>query len=149
ANLQFGSEAVTLATSAPNPSLFGQAVTFTATVTPVIAGLGTPTGTVSFLEGTTTLATTTLSAGQGSFTTSSLAVGSHDVTVASSGDNTFLGSTSSILTQTVNRASSAVGVATSLTPSVFGQAVTFTATVTAAAPGAGMPTGSVQFQVDS
>src|SRR5207244_607253 len=47
----------TVVTSAPNPSVFGQPVTFTATVTAVPPGTGTPTGTVTFAEGTTTLGT--------------------------------------------------------------------------------------------
>src|SRR5439155_19313502 len=42
----------TLVSSSPNPSVFGQAVTFTALVT---SGAGIPAGTVTFMEGTTSL----------------------------------------------------------------------------------------------
>jgi hypothetical protein len=46
-----------------NPSVFGQAVTFTAAVSTVAPGAGTPTGTVTFRDGATTLGTGSLSAG--------------------------------------------------------------------------------------
>src|SRR5262249_27354201 len=70
----------TLVVSSVNPSVFGQPVTFTAAVAGV-AGTATPTGTVSFLDGTTTLGTGTLNAsGQAAFTTAALASGSHSIT---------------------------------------------------------------------
>ena len=50
--------------------------------------------------------------------------------------------------QTVSKADTALGIASSHTPSVFGQPVTFTATVGPLAPGAGAPSGQVQFGVD-
>ncbi|WP_030356027.1 Ig-like domain-containing protein, partial [Streptomyces scopuliridis] len=53
----------TMLTSAPDPSVFGQAKTLTATVTPVPPGAGTPTGTVSFFDGATLLGTATLTGG--------------------------------------------------------------------------------------
>src|SRR4029077_18513294 len=62
------------------------------------------------------------------------------------GDASFLTSTSSDLSQVVNQASTSTAVTTSLTPSVFGQSVTFTATVTAGFPGSGIPTGTVTFK---
>src|SRR5262249_49877157 len=49
------SATTTTVTSSPNPSTLGEAVTFTATVTPVVSGLGPPTGLVTFYEGTTVL----------------------------------------------------------------------------------------------
>ena len=45
----------TALTAAPNPAVFGQSITFTATVTP--APTGTPGGTVSFYSGSTLLGT--------------------------------------------------------------------------------------------
>jgi hypothetical protein len=63
---------------------------------------GTPTGTVTFKDGTTTLGTGTLNgSGQATYSTSSLTIGSHNITAQYSGDGTFSGSTSSILTQVV------------------------------------------------
>ena len=83
--------------ASPNPSAFGQSVTFTATVT----GSGA-TGSVTFKDGTTTLGTGPLSSGTATFLTSSLTIGSHPITAVYGGDTTFAGSTSPPLTQTVN-----------------------------------------------
>src|SRR5439155_25865878 len=58
----------------------------------------------------------------------------------------FNPSTSPPTTQVVNKAATAVAVASSPNPSAFGQAVTVTGTVSAAAPGAGTPTGTLQFK---
>ncbi|MDQ3814371.1 MAG: Ig-like domain-containing protein, partial [Armatimonadota bacterium] len=78
-------------------------VTFTATVTPVAPGAGTPTGTVTFRDGATVLGTGTLNANrQASITTSSLAVGSHTITATYNGNGNFNGSASPVLTQVVN-----------------------------------------------
>jgi hypothetical protein len=88
--------------SSPNPSTFGQSVTFIATVT-ASSGSGTPTGTVAFLDGSTVLATATVDGGaQATYTTDALAVGSHSMTAVYGGDPNFSGSTSAMLTQTVN-----------------------------------------------
>jgi hypothetical protein len=83
--------------SSPNPSTFGQTVTFTATVTP------SATGTVSFYEGATLLGSAPLSASSDAqWSTASLGEGTHAITAVYSGDGTFMGSTSNDLTQTVN-----------------------------------------------
>jgi len=133
----------------PMPSVFGQSVIFSTTVTAKGPGAGTPTGSVTFLDGGTTLGTGTLSAGTASITTASLAVGSHSITAVYTGDVNFNGSsTSAPATQTVNKASATVAVGSSVNPSVFGQQLSFTAAVTAQAPGAGTPSGSVTFNVD-
>jgi len=42
----------------PNPSVYGQAVIFTATVTVTAPGVGLPTGVVTFTDGTTELGAT-------------------------------------------------------------------------------------------
>jgi hypothetical protein len=135
----------TIVSSSANPSVFGQGVTFTATVSPAGAGAGTPGGTVTFLDSAATLGTATLSGGTASITTSSLAVGSHTITVSYSGDSNFNASTSAAITQTVNKDSTTTTASSSANPSVFGQTVTFTATVTANPPGAGTATGTVTF----
>jgi uncharacterized repeat protein (TIGR01451 family) len=85
-------------TSSANPSFFGQAVTFTATVTGA-----SPTGTVTFKDGATVLGSGTLNgSGVATFTTPSLAVGSHSITAAYAGDANNSPSTSAVLTQSVN-----------------------------------------------
>jgi len=129
-----------------NPSTFGQAVTFTATVTVTAPGSGTPTGTVNFRDGATLLGSGTLNgSGQATFTTSALGAGAHSINAVYAGDANFQTSASTNLAQTVNAASTTTGLASSINPTVFGQATSLTATVAAVAPGAGTPTGSVNF----
>jgi|SRR5215469_1913682 len=90
----------TVITSTANPSVLAASVTFAVSVTPS-AGSGTPTGTVTIMDGSTTLTTQSLTNGQATFTTSSLSVGSHSITATYSGDANFEGSTSTVLTQAV------------------------------------------------
>ncbi len=102
--------------SSKNPSVYGDTVTFTAIVTPVSPQLGTPTGTVTFKDGATTLGTGTLSAGQATFSTASLPsllnAGPHSITAVYCGntsvlcppDPVFYGSTSTAMTQTIQKA---------------------------------------------
>ena len=85
--------------SSQNPSNFGQAVTFTASVAPQFSG--TPTGTVTFYDDTTALKTVKLSGGVAKFTTATLASGTHTITATHNGSTSFSGSSAS-LTQTVN-----------------------------------------------
>jgi hypothetical protein len=127
----------TALTSSPNPSSSGQSVTFTVTVTPSLG----PTGTVEFFDGGNSLGTVALSGGSASLTTAALAVGTHSITATYSGNTNFSSSASSPLTQAVGVIGTATALTSSLDPSVFGQAVTFVATVN---PSSG-PTGTVQF----
>ena len=132
--------------TSPSSSVYGQSVTFTASIGEVAPGAGTPTGTVAFKEGSTTLDTITLGAsGTVSFTTSALAVGSNSITAAYGGDVNFTTSTSIVLDQVVTKASTSIAIACSANPSVVGQSVALTATVSVVTPGAGYPTGSVAF----
>src|SRR5207302_1949023 len=134
-------------TSSVNPSKFGQSVTFTATVSVDAPGAGLPTGTVTFKDGATTLGPGVVGAGgQATFSTSSLAVGTHPITAEYGGDSSFNGSTSSALSQVVAKAATSTSLTSSANPSVFGQSVTFTATVSVNSPGAGNPGGTVQFK---
>jgi hypothetical protein len=82
-----------------NPSLLGQSVTFTATVS---SPAGVPTGTVAFLDGGVSLGTATLSAsGTAGLTTAGLAGGVHTITAAYGGSTNFTPATSAPLSQTV------------------------------------------------
>ena len=134
---------MTLASST-DPSVVGHSVTFTATVTPA-SGKGTPTGSVTFYDGSTALGSATLSGKNTSLKTPSVSVGSQAITAVYSGDSTYASSTSAVLTQTVKQDSTTTKLSSSANPSVYGQVVTFTATVTAASPGSGTPTGTVTF----
>ena len=117
--------------SSVNPSVNGQSVTFTATVTAAAPGSGTPTSSVTFMDGSTALGSATLGSGKASFKTTSLAVGSQAITAVYGGDGNFTTSTSTALTQTVQEDTTATKLTSSVNPSVFGQSVTFTATVEA------------------
>jgi Bacterial Ig-like domain (group 3)/FG-GAP-like repeat/FG-GAP repeat len=92
----------TTLTASPNPSVYGQSVTFTATVS---SGEGTPADgeSVSFMDGKTLLGTETLSGGSASFTTSGLKVGTALVTAVYGGDSNFEGSTSKDVKQVVGK----------------------------------------------
>jgi Bacterial Ig-like domain (group 3) len=121
--------------SSPNPSAYGQSITFSATVT---GSGGTPTGTVQFKAGSSYLGTATLSSDVATLKTSTVPVGTWSVTANYLGDSNFLASTSASLNQTVNLAASITTLTSSPNPSTKGQKVTFTATVkclTATPPG--------------
>jgi hypothetical protein len=88
----------TTLTSSPNPSQFGQAVTFTAHVT----GTGpAPTGKVKFLDGTTSIGSAALSGGVAKLTKSTLAVGTHPITAEYLSDAFSAKSTSAVVNQAV------------------------------------------------
>ena len=136
----------TLASSA-NPSVYGQAVTFTAAV----GGTGgnTPAGSVTFKDGAATLGSVSLNAaGQASFTTASLAVGAHAITASYGGNAQFSASASGTLTQAVNQAATSLALTSSANPALLNQPITLTAMLSVVAPGAGSPSGTVQFLVD-
>jgi hypothetical protein len=139
----------TTLSSSAGVSVYGQAVTFTATVRGNPPASDTPTGTVDFFDVTTNtdLGTVPLSGGTASLNTSALAVGGHTIQAVYSGDSSFLFSCDA-LAQTVNQDTTTTAVSSSANPSLLNQAVTFTAVVSANAPGSGTPTGTVQFQVD-
>jgi hypothetical protein len=89
---------ITLAGSQAS-STQGQNVSFTATIDGV-----SPSGTVTFMDGGTSLGLVSLSAGQATLTTSSLAIGTHSITAIYSGDGNNLGSTSPAFVHTVTSA---------------------------------------------
>ncbi|PWU11411.1 MAG: hypothetical protein C5B50_23380 [Verrucomicrobia bacterium] len=130
--------------SSANPAPFGTWVTFTATPSAIPPGSGTATGTVIFSSGTNTLGTGTLSSGQATYTTSGLPVGSDPITANYVGDVNFLGS-SGAMTQQVTKASTTASVSSSLDPSIRGDSVVFSASVSVVAPGSGTPAGTVIF----
>ena len=127
--------------SSLNPSTFGMAVTFSATV----LGPATPTGSITFKRGTTVLGKVNLVNGGASFTTNptQLPGGSSSITAVYSGDSKHAASTSSVLTQVVNKAATTTTFVSQPNPSAAGQSVTLTATVSA---GPLTPTGNVLFK---
>lgn len=129
--------------SSKNPSRFNELVTFSATVKSSTSG--TPGGTVTFKDGTTTFGTGILNlSGMAGFSTSKMGVGAHSITAAYGGNGNFLASTSSALTQTVNQAGSTTTLASSKNPSSFHLSITLTATVKSST--SGTPSGTVTFK---
>ena len=99
----------TTVVSSLNPSVVGDAVTFTASVT---KSVGIPLGTVQFMDGATLLNTVSLVNGTAQYATSALTAGTHDITaqyVPDALDLTSLLSVSSVLTQIVNTATGGGG----------------------------------------
>jgi len=139
---------LTAMTSSVNNGVFGQAVTFTATVTPVAPNTGVPTGTVNFSVDGTSSFVATLANGKATFTTFSLPVGNHLVTANYKGDVNYSSSSSADFPQNVSPSNSSTVLSSSANPSLLGNAVTITATINAVAPGIGTPTGSVVFAID-
>ena len=128
---------VVLASSA-NPSVYGVAVTFTATTN------AAATGTMLFYDGGLVLGPGTISGGVATYTLNSLGAGTHSITAGYAGDSNYLAAVSAAVSQVVTRAPVAMSITSSLNPSNFGQSVTFTFTVTGVA-GLTTPTGSIAF----
>jgi len=131
----------TTVSSSVNPAVFGQSVTFTATVSP-----NTATGTIQFNDTSTSpptiLGTGTIASGHAIFTSSSLSVDNHNIIAKYLGDTNDIVSVSSALTQTVNKISTTI-LSLSAASITLGQSVTFIVSV--------LPLdaiNSVQFQVN-
>ena len=144
----------TVVTSSSNPSVVGQTVTYTATVSVNTPGSGTPSAadTVTFKDNGTTI---TCGTGSVAFngttatcTAKYTATGTHPITAVFSGDVNYATSTSTAITQTVNQAATTSAVTSSADPSTTGQSVTYTATIAVTAPGTGTPpaTDTVTFK---
>ena len=133
-------------TSSPNPSTYGSSVTFTDTVS---AASGTPAGTVTFYSCTTStcstktsLGTGTLTLGQGHLLDLGLPVGTTYVEAVYGASGNYGGSTSNVVSQTVNALGTTSVLTSSPNPSTYGSSVTFTDTVSASS---GTPGGTVTF----
>ena len=124
-------------TSTPNPSVYSDPVTLT------VALPATATGTVAFLDGTTTLGTVPLVGSAATFQTSTLAAGTHTLTAQYSGDANFQPGTSQPLSQVVNQDGTVSEVYVNpASGAVVGTDLVFTALVETASM---TPTGTVQF----
>lgn len=131
--------------AAPSSSVVGEPVDVTVTVT---SGSGTPTGSVSLTVDNVDQGSKTLSGGQALFpVTFTTADGHHKLAAAYTGEGAFGGSNDN-LDYAVNEAETSVSVVSDhagQTPPQ-GESIQFTATLSVTAPGAGTPTGSVQFK---
>jgi large repetitive protein len=129
------------------PSVFGQGVTFTATVT-VGSGVPTPTGTVSFYVDGNLMGNAGLSGNQAAVTLTTIPAGAHVIVAVYNGDSNFAPSRNN-LGYTVGQANASATISSSLAANSYAnQAVTFTATISAAPPGSGTPGGTVTFYIN-
>jgi Bacterial Ig-like domain (group 3) len=124
---------------------YGQTVILTASISANAPGAGTPTGTVTFLDGSTILATKTLNNAEANFSTTSLVGGTHSITCMYGGDIDFNASTSSSSTVTVNKDATSITINLSSTSITFGQELALTASVTPTPRGPMPPSGTVVF----
>ncbi len=127
--------------SSSTTSLAGKSITLQTIVT---GATGTPTGSVSFHDGSTQLGIASLDAkGNASLTLASLTAGTHNLTVSYSGDANFAPSTSAALQQTVQLANPVLTLSTPANSVQVGTAVQFPVTLTS--PGI-TPTGTLSLQ---
>jgi hypothetical protein len=137
---------LTSLTASPSSSKFGEDVVFTATVTPEPPATGRATGSVDFFERAVKIGSSELNAsGQATLHSATLSVGAHSVIAVYSGSATFNGSLADDVAVTVEKADTATSISSAIAAPVTGQSITFTATVTSVAPGAGIPSGTVTF----
>ena len=137
------SPTTTTLAAAPTSITAGASVTLTATVTGPSGNTTVPTGSVIFLNGSTTLGNANLSAsGVATYTTTALPTGSDSITATYSGDTNFSTSTSAAVTVTVSAASPSFALSSSGNITVSAGATTGN-TATISATGSGGFSGAV------
>ncbi len=147
--LNLGSTTTTLIPTTTTLTASGTNVTAgtDVTLTATVSASSTPSGNVTFYDGMTALATTALnSSGVATYSTSTLSVGTHNITASYATGSMFAGSTSAVVTITVTQLPA---TNSSLTASVSvitaGGSVTLTDAVTSASGSGPSPTGNVTF----
>jgi hypothetical protein len=126
----------------PSPGIAGATETITATIH-VTAGVATPSGTVTFTSGTTTLGAAALNTtSETAVIKPNLAPGTHSIVATYSGDSNDAGSVSAAYPFTVVQATTTTAVTAAPSPGIVTEPITFTATV---AGNGGAPTGAVNF----
>ncbi|HXZ40824.1 MAG TPA: Ig-like domain repeat protein, partial [Terriglobales bacterium] len=124
------------------PVTYGTTVTFKANVSPTTA-----TNTVTFLVDGTPVAFASLVSGAATSPALTLTVGTHSITGLYSGDSTNATSTSTAVSQVVNKATTTTDAPT-LSPSTVNVKSTGPVTMTAAVTPSTGPTGSINFFLD-
>lgn len=137
-NIPVGTQwaSTTTLTATPNPIGVGRTATLTASVTGK-----TPTGTVTFKDGATTLGTVALASGSATMSTVFTTVAYHNLTATYSGDSNNLAGTSLAFGETVALNATTTTLGATPSPTLIGQAVTLTASVSGL-----NPTGNVAFK---
>ena len=126
-------------------SAFGQPVTLTATVKIKGGARTTPAGSVTFTDGSSTLATVKLHGDKASFKTSALPFGQNVIRASYDGAAEAERSTSAVVIETIRGVKSKTELTSSANLSRIGQGVTFVGRVSGAGPGSAAPTGTVTF----
>jgi sugar lactone lactonase YvrE len=121
----------TTLSSSLNPAPFGASVTFTAIVS---GSAGSPGGQVSFFDGPTLLGNATLASGSATYSTSTLAVGSHNIAAAYAGSTGYGPSTSNSVVEAISAVDFSISASPATLSVYTGEPATFTVTI---APGAG------------
>ncbi|MCU1452219.1 MAG: hypothetical protein JWN46_365, partial [Acidimicrobiales bacterium] len=130
--------------AAVNPVVLGQSVRLLANVTSRAPGSGTPTGTVTFLDGAARLGTSTHWFGGYSLLVSSVGPGTHTITAAYGGSASYAPSSASFALQ-VGRAPATLILLAPAPPTVAGQVATLDASVVGLGPNGPTPTGVITF----
>lgn len=138
------SQPINIAPLQPQSAAYGQPVTFTAKINSETGAVPRDGEMVTFNRGATPLGTAVLHSGSAQLTTSALGINTTQIRATYAGDPHLPASTSAAVAQVVNKAPTATALISSLNPSVYGQSVTLTATVTARF--GGTPNGSVTFK---
>jgi hypothetical protein len=126
-------------TSSVNPVAINASTILTATVS---STSGTPTGTVTFMDGTTPIGTGTLNNGVATLSTSFSTIGQHTLTAVYGGVSPFLSATSAPYIENVIQLSTTITLNSSVNPVMLNNTVQLTATITSTS---GTPTGTVTF----
>jgi hypothetical protein len=127
--------------ASPSPAVVTATVTLTASASAAITG--TPSGSITFYDGRTSIGSATLTNGVATITTANLSVGTHVLTAQYAANGSDAGATSNTFSEVVQQATTTTGVTSSYTTAPVGSTVTFTATVTCTNGPA--PTGAVEF----
>jgi hypothetical protein len=122
--------------SSLNPASYGSPVTFTAQTA------AAATGSMTYYDGGTIIATGTISGGLTTYTTNALGTATHNITASYGGDSNYLPAVSAVLPEVIVRTSITLTITSSASPSNYGDLVTFTITATGV-PGLAIPTGVV------
>lgn len=137
---------VTIVQYAPTVTLSASATSIAAggsvTLVATISGGLSPTGTVTFYDGATSLGSGTVSGSTALLTVASLSGGSHSIKAVYGGDSNNATATSSTITVTAGKATPAISVSSSTASPAAAQSVTLTATLS----GGSSPTGTVTFK---
>ena len=126
-----GDSTTTSLSSSLSPSIYGQSITWTAAVTSPDGFVSPPTGKVNLMWGGQIIDAATLNAsGVATMTRSLQNANSYALTAVYAGDANNASSTSAVLNQVIQQATSSATLSSSANPSTLGQEVTFTTKIT-------------------